>query len=341
MFGFEPTNYDKKVYKEELQSFLPDKIVDVHTHIWKNEFCREDDFANKGCVSWTELVARDCTIEDLISSYEAMFEGKKIIPVLMGQPTAILDKTNEYVKECAGKYKLKSLFCTSYDTSVKDIKNALLKDGFCGIKPYLSNTPLYIPDNEIRIYDFLPHEHLEILNNIGGIVMLHIPRPERLKDPVNLEHMMQIEAKYKNVKLIIAHIGRAYSPEDIGTAFETLKHTKNMMFDFTANTLSEAMTECIKAVGIKRFMFGSDMPITKMRMYRINEKGIYYNIIPRGIYGDISDDTHMRETDETDITTFMYEEIRSFKRTAKQLHLTKEDVYNVFYRNAADLFSIK
>ena len=30
---FEVTAYDKKVYEEELRDFLPDKILDVHTHV--------------------------------------------------------------------------------------------------------------------------------------------------------------------------------------------------------------------------------------------------------------------------------------------------------------------
>ena len=75
-----------------------------------------------------------------------------------------------------------------------------------------------------------------------------------------------------------------------------------MMFDFTANTLDRAMIACIEAVGPKRFMFGSDLPIVKMRMYRTTEKGFYYNHVPRGLYGDVSADPHMIETDEKNIT---------------------------------------
>ena len=31
---FEVTEYDKKVYEEQLKDFLPDKIFDVHVHVW-------------------------------------------------------------------------------------------------------------------------------------------------------------------------------------------------------------------------------------------------------------------------------------------------------------------
>lgn len=35
MFGFERTEYDKKVYDEQLADFLPATFIDIHTHIWK------------------------------------------------------------------------------------------------------------------------------------------------------------------------------------------------------------------------------------------------------------------------------------------------------------------
>ena len=31
---FEVTAHDKQVYEQELRDFLPDKMLDVHTHVW-------------------------------------------------------------------------------------------------------------------------------------------------------------------------------------------------------------------------------------------------------------------------------------------------------------------
>lgn len=340
MFGVNVTDYDRKVWEEELRDFLPDKIIDCHVHIYKEEMQKWDSEDRKGCVMWPHIVAPDLQIDDMWQSFSQMFPDKKVSAVIMGMPTCKLDEVNAYALECAKRDGIPALYCTNWD-STKDEIRAAMADGFAGIKPYLNNSPSYIPEKEVRIFDFLTHEHLEVMDELGGIVMLHIPRSLRLRDPINLAQMMEIEEKYPNAKVIIAHIGRAYAVEDIGDSFELLKKTKNMMFDFTANTLTEAMVECIKAVGTKRLMFGSDMPITKMRMYRIVENGSYINVVPRGAYGDVSDDPHMRETDETDITTFMYEELRSFKRCAEILKLTREDVENIMYKNAARLFGME
>lgn len=339
MFGVNVTDYDKKVYEEELKDFLPGRIVDCHVHLYREWMQRESLEDRKGCVKWPHMVAPELTPEDMEQSFLQMFPGKEVKAVVMGMPTCKLDEVNDYTLDCAKSRNLPALFCTNYDTTVEEIR-AAMDAGFVGIKPYLNNSPAYIPANEVRIFDFCTHEHLELMNELGGIVMLHIPRKLRLKDPVNLAQMLEIDKKYPNAKVIIAHVGRAYVEEDFGDAFEVLKDAKNLYYDFTANTLDLAMEKVIEMAGTKRVMFGSDMPITKMRMYRVCEDGHYVNVIPRGLYGDVSDDPNMRETDETDITTFMYEELRAFKRCAEKLGLTKEDVADIMCNNASRLFGM-
>jgi predicted TIM-barrel fold metal-dependent hydrolase len=178
---------------------------------------------------------------------------------------------------------------------------------------------------------------LEALNRHGWIMMLHIPRNDRLRDPVNLAQMLEIEERYPDIKLIIAHVGRAYCPEDIGHAFKVLAKTRKMCFDLSANTNTEAFRQLLETVGPKRVLFGSDLPITRMRMRRICEKGRYINIVPKGLYGDVSADSHMREVRgraAADMTFFLYEEIFAFRRAAHAVGLKAADIEDVFCNNA-------
>ena len=338
MFGIQLTDYDKRVYEEKLADFLPDRIIDAHAHVWLQGMKRDQE-DRKGCVSWTNLVAPDMSYEDIYETNRTLFPGKVVKPVLMGSPTCYLGMVNEYVGNIIKRKGEACLYCTSYDTSKSQILKAMAQ-GYIGIKPYLANCAPYIPANEIRIFDFLPHEHLEIMNDIGGVVILHIPRAMRLKDPVNLAQIAEIDERYPNAKVVIAHVGRAYVYEDIGNAFDVIKKTKNLYYDFSANVYDYAMEKLIEAVGPKRVIYGSDMPYTKMRMYRINEGGKYINVVPRGMYGDVSGDSHMRESDEKDITLFIYEELLAFRRAAERLGLTKEDVNDIMYENASYYFGI-
>lgn len=340
MLNFKITEYDKKIYSDFLMDFLPDKIIDVHTHIWEEGTLMPRSDNKSNTVSWPFAVAPYCTMDELEQAYGQLFPGKTVKPVLMTSPKADRSSQNGYALKCAKERGLPALYCINYNTSVEEIRQAMA-DGFCGIKPYVSNAPWHIPSSEIRIYDFLTPEHLSLMNELGGIVMLHIGRPGRLKDPVNIAQLMEIDVKYPNARVIVAHIGRAYIESDIGDAFDTLKHSKNLLFDFSANTLDKAMIECVRAVGSKRLLFGSDMPITTMRMYRVEDNGIYVNVVPRGMYFGISGDKNMRETDEKNITTFIYEELLALKRCAGEANLSSGDIENIMYKNAANLFGIK
>ena len=221
-----------------------------------------------------------------------------------------------------------------------ELEQEIRKGGFLGLKSYLSLSPKYLPEAEIRIFDFFPKAQLKKMDELGAIVMLHIPRNGRLKDPVNLAQIMEIKQEFPNIRLIIAHIGRAYTREDVGNAFETLDKAPDLMYDFCANCCEYAITEVLRHAGPKHVMYGTDMPILRMRTHRIEENGTYINLVPPGLYGDPKQDRHLREVSAEEaekITFFLYEELLAFKRACKTLGLTKQDVEDIMFNNAHDL----
>lgn len=337
MFELNYKDYDRLVYEKELKSFLPDQIIDFHTHIGKSTFNMQGK--SNGGSTWINLLSDEMTAENLMNGYKTLFPDKQVMPLVFGDCTHSIAQVNDYVQESSGIYGFPTLYRTSYDMAAEELEKNIKSGGFLGIKPYLTNCPPYLPPSELRIYDILPKEHLEAANRNGWIVMLHIPRSARLKDPVNLAQLIEIEKCFPDLKLIVAHIGRAYSKEDIGDAFRLLKQTKNMRFDFTANLCDDAIKACIEAVGCHRLLFGSDLPIAAMRMYRIIEKGIYYNVVPRGLYGNVSNEPHMRESDEQNITLMIYEQLLAFKRCAMELKLRDHEVEAVLFNNAKQLIS--
>lgn len=339
---FEIRDIDKLFYEEKIKEFLPERFIDIHNHVWLDKFRTEVSKAPIRAVTWPDLVARDNPIEDLLETYRIMFPSKQVTPVIFSYVSCdiSLELGNKYVKECAQKYNFPSLMVSKPGWSAYEFEAGIKKGGFLGCKVYLNYAESYIPEKEIRIFDFLPHHQLEVLNNNNWIAMLHIPRDGRLKDPVNLAQMLEIEKKYPDVKIIIAHVGRAYCPEDIGDAFEILGETKNIKFDISANTNKYVFEQLIKAVGPKRILFGSDLPILKMRMRRICEDGNYVNLIPKGMYGDVSGDRHMRELDGEEaerLTFFMYEEIDAFRCASEAAGLSRCDIEDVFFNNAEEL----
>ena len=336
---FKIKEIDREIYKNELKDFLPDRIIDIHTHIWLNSLSGDDSRDNTRLVSWPSLVAPENSVEDHLESYNLLFPDKKVTPMVFASLITRENyvRLNNYVSQSAKKYNLPALYFAFPEMGKEELEKNIISGGFLGIKVYLSLAPNYLPADEIRIYDYLPPHQLELLNEHGWIAMLHIPRSTRLKDRVNLAQMMEIDEKYPDLKLIIAHVGRAYCREDVGDAFDILSKSKRMYVDFSANTNDWVFEGLIKAIGPKRILFGSDMPILRMRMKRICEEGKYINIVPKGLYGDVSKDSHIRETkgeEAEKLTTFMYEELRAFKRAAARTGLKDSNIEDIFYNNS-------
>jgi uncharacterized protein len=342
---FEVKDVDRRTYEGSLRDFLPERFVDVHTHVWKAEHQRIGPDAFSRVVSWPARVANDNSVEDLVEGYRLLFPGKSVTPLMFSSvyDADSMPAMNRYVSECAARMKFPSLIYAHPTWSAAELEKGIKAGKFIGAKVYLNLSPAYIPQKEIRIFDFLPPHQLDVLNRHGWVVMLHIPRDGRLRDPVNLAQMLEIERNWPRVRVIIAHMGRAYCDEDMGDAFKTLSATKNMVFDFSANTNDHVFEAALRTFGPGRCVFGSDMPITRMRMRRHCEGGRYVNVVPRGLYGDVSADRNMGEADppQSDtITFFMYEEILAVKRAMERIGLGKSDVEAFFLNNAKRVLGI-
>lgn len=340
---FDVKEVDRAYYRQHLAGFLPRRVVDFHVHVWLKSF-ELGTPAESRTANWPRLVAVDNSIEDLRATYRLMLPEQEVVPLVFGYPERQfnLQLTNDYARRVAREHGLPCLMVSTPEWSAEALQRQVVAGAFLGLKPYLSFAPVHIPSDQITIYDFLPHEHLEVANDHGWIVLLHIPRPARLKDPVNLEQMLEIERRYPGVRLVIAHIGRAYCAEDVGNAFQALRDTEHMVFDFSANTNAEVFEEALRAFGPRRLVFGSDLPIARMRMRRICENGSYINLVPPGLYGDVSGDAHMREVspkESAELSFFMYEQLFAFRRAAEALCLTASDLEDVFYNNAARLIA--
>jgi predicted TIM-barrel fold metal-dependent hydrolase len=341
---FEVNDLDRRVYNEELADFLPDRLIDIHTHVWLDRHKAKAPEQVRRTVSWPALVAAENPIEDLEETYRLMFPGKTVTPLIFSSIKREDDyeAMNRYIAECGARRGVPTLVYAFPEWSAEELLARILTGRHLGVKVYLNLCPSYIPQAEIRIYDFIPPHQLELLDRHGMILMLHIPRHGRLGDPVNLAQMLEIEERYPRLRVIYAHIGRAYCPEDFGQAFELLKGTRNLVLDFSATTQEEAMYRSLEAVGPERVLFGSDLPILRMRMRRVCEGGRYVNIVPKGLYGDVSADPNMREADAAEsgqLTFFMYEELRAFKRAAGRIGLGRKELERIFHGNAHDMIN--
>lgn len=341
-------SYDTWYYETYLKPILPRRIIDCHAHLWLESFHAKSGM-REGSQLWPRMVAKDNSIEDLNETNRLLFPDSQVISVLYGDPmlTVDRDKNNAYVAEKAKENGFPALYLSHPSQSVEELEEAVLSNPvFKGLKVYLQFAPSYIPADEIRIYDFLPKEHLALADKHGWVVQLHIARPRRLADPVNYCQLLEIEQDYPNLQLLVAHLGRAYANEDVGDALEYLKYTEKTVWDFTANTNDWVMEQVLNYFGPDRLIYGSDFPVFRMKARRVTENGFYINEVPKGEFSPsaIQADRHMREIDypEADkITFFIYEEINACRKACERLGLGKPEFEKIFFSNSARIFGVE
>ncbi len=336
--------FDREFYQTYLRNELPDVVFDAHAHLWLKEYEGAGE-PRPGTAAWVRgfFDRNRLSYPGLMDVYTDMFPGKafKTLGFGMIESNTDVDANNRYVGEQVKNSKgaLCGLALSRPEMDADTLLGQVEGNGLLGLKPYPNFAPLSVADADIRVTDMLTKDQLALANEKGWVVMLHIPRAGRLADPANIEDILMIERDFPRVRLIVAHIGRAYCMEDIGGAFGALKATKNLKFDIAGHTNEDVFLETLHAFGPGRILFGMDMPIGYMRLRREHKDGLYINRIPAGSCGDVAGDAHMREVsgkEAEDITFFAYESAASMVRAIHRAGLPQSATDMVFYRNAAE-----
>jgi len=338
----EITKWDSEFYRRFLSGELPDRICDAHVHIWTKEH-RAKAAAENGTAGWVHdyCMKNDLPYPALEKLYEDLLPRKTVSSLLFGWVENDVDvkAENRYVgDQVRGAPHLRGLAVCKPEYNPDRLIREVEDNGLAGLKPYPTFVQSVSPA-KIRVTDMITREQLKLADEKGWVLLLHLPREKRLADPANIEDILMIEKEYPHIRLIVAHIGRAYCPENIGSAFDSLKETRSVMFDFAANTNEEVFYIILKKFGPGRVIFGSDLPITTMRLKREHARGSYINIVPAGSLGDVSGDLQIREAEGKEaekITFFLYESMAAMVRAAKKAGLREREMELIFYKNAID-----
>jgi uncharacterized protein len=324
---------DLPFYYEHVAGFLPDRVIDVHTHVYLARHLGPRTAPR----SWAEYVSpRSWSLPSLRRYYERVFPGKQIVPVVFGMPldNPNVDAGNEYVTEAAARGAAYPFMLTRPQWSATDLAERVRRGGFRGLKPYPTLAPQ--GEGEAGVFDYLPHHHLEVAQDLGLCVILHLPRAGRLADPANVAELHEIDRRYPRLKLIVAHVGRAYCLPTAERGMAALRDCPNVRYDISANVNPDVFSLALREVGPQRLLFGTDLPAIGFRARRVCEGDNYVNLVRHTGFTD----SHLRPVppDEAgDITFFVYEQIAAFRRAAEQAGLSRAEVEAVFRTNAEAL----
>jgi hypothetical protein len=318
-----------QIFNKEISDFVPEKVLDFHVHVFKESCLPENDAG----VELPGTRIRNYTIPELKEDMRKIYPGRECSAVVFGFPDREYDDddNNRYVSEYSDHNNTFPLRLVRPEEDPSRLEADLKNMNFFGVKPYL-NYVLGKQIEDIEIHDMLPPSVMEVVNALGLIVMLHIPRSGRLSDPVNQAQIVELAEDYPRSKIVLAHVGRAYYLSNIVGQLARIAPLENLYCDIAMVNHWEVLEYLFLNFDRERILYATDLPISVCggKSVEINNQYTYVTSKPWGL--SISD-----EHQKIVFTSFIYEEIRAIKKAFHNCGLKEPFLEDLFFRNGHTL----
>lgn len=325
---------DRRIWTEELDPFVPERVFDVHTHCYRWEFNTDPAKETSAYASLVEQGFQDSNRTLLDAWDEALLPGRLVHRLSFGfpfWPTCNFEASNGFTAEQASQDPGSGALMLVHPSMSRGyLEEQVHTHGFLGFKPYR----FYATSGdavECRITEFLPEEQIDIADQHGLILMLHLAKRDAIADPSNIDDLVRLTSKYSNAKWILAHCGRSYSAWAIERAAASLRGLPNVWYDVSSVCESDAIGALMSSVGPERVMYGSDsLPVGV-------DRGKYITF--GYAWAFLSERNHSLELSHCNpqMTFVLYEQLRAMRRASLRLGLARAQVEDIFCNTAAKL----
>ncbi len=334
---FELNDVDREFWAERLDPFVPQEVFDAHRHIRLPEHIDPipPSPAQAGPARFPDEIADGESLEEAALGNSQLLPGRSVSFLAFGSPRiqCHFEENNAYLSEGLSGTASAALALAPPTWDAEKLLDQLRQPRIIGIKPYQSLIPGF-DGEDVSVFDFCPHEHLELLDELGAWLTLHIARKERLADPANVAEILEIRRRYPNLVLVIAHLGRSYAGGYARKGFPPLAEDDGILFD-TSGVLNPAVFAlALDRIGPERLMFGTDQPIFYMRGRRRWKGDQYINLTSGNYSWNVN-----REPPEVEATytLSLYEAMAACIDTCWALGFDETTVQAIFHDNARRL----
>ena len=315
---------DHAFFERELASFLPDRIFDAHTHLF-----RRADFTT---VSTYAKNRRDVDLSTLNDWARALYPNRKMGYLILGTPLPGIDVARhvKFIKsQIDGVSGIRYNRLVTPACKLEDIERDLETPEIIGLKPYR----LFASSGDIhqcRMEEFLTHEQMAFANDRGLWVTMHLSRFHGCADQHNLDDLEEYTTKrYPKIKWILAHCARSFTYWPIRHAIDRLRDMPNIHYDTSAVTDVRPYITLLTKENPKRVFFGTDGVAAAFFHGRYVALGRAWQH-----YDADSGVLKFPHCDGRPILA-VYEQLLSMKHAAEIAELSRDDVEGIFWNNAA------
>ncbi|MFN0053627.1 MAG: amidohydrolase family protein [Planctomycetales bacterium] len=322
--------YDQQIWDEELCDFVPARVFDAHIHMLHPQHLP----ATPGAFhNWSHA-----DLPTLRAWAARLYPGRETHFLVLGTPAPGIDVAG-HNRWCIDQVhqdpqsrmnRLVTPACRP-----EEIERDVREQGFIGLKPYrfFSVTG---DVQQCRIHEFLTHEQLEVADQLGLWVTMHLSRQHGCADEHNLDDLAEYTGRrYPRIKWILAHCGRSFTYWPIRQAIDRLREMPNIWYDTSAVTDIRPVLTLFTRENHRRILYGSD-----------GLDAMYF----RGQYVALGRAWQALDVNRSGLQfphcdfrpiLAIYEQLLSMKQAAEIAQWTRDQIEDVFWRNAAELWGIK
>jgi len=335
-------DYEIDLFKRELDSFIPDRIFDAHTHCYK-----KSHFSGKYSGILDNLIVDTMDISKYKEYMKEIIPKRQIDGLFLGWPKENEDmdvdekKANEYISEQVSKNpNWRGSMIIRPDMNPEFIREEIKRLKLSGLKCYRGYSKKR-PTFNADITDYLPEEQVKIAHEEELAITLHIVKARSLADKVNIEIIARYCKRYPSMRLILAHAARGFNPYHLLEGIKKLKDLNNIWFDTSFVQEPAAFEIIIRNFGHKKLLYGSDFPLILLRG-KLTSVGNSFLLFDENIIKNQIEATPDAVLGLEEFKPVMVgiESLRAIKLASVNLGLKDNQIEDIFYNNAKDLFKL-
>lgn len=332
-FPWTPTTLDQRIWAEELDALVPERVFDMHVHLHRWASFRDPAKAESPLASGIGTHFPDVGWRVACAVDEALMPGRRIDRLAFAfpypQPHDFRAANAHVATEVAGRAPSGGLMMVHPAMPPDEIEQEVLRSGFLGLKPYLIYATNSAPA-DARITDFLPEEQIALADRHGLLIMMHLSRRDAIADADNIADLLRLSEKYPHAKWVLAHCARSYSAWAIEAAAHHLRDLPNVWYDTSTVCEADAIDALFHAVGPDRVMYGTDDMIGPLR-------GKYITFGRAWSY--LGEGNHSLALGHCDgrMTFIRYEMLRAIRRASARVGLDAAALRALFHDTARAL----
>ncbi|MCC7543815.1 amidohydrolase family protein [bacterium] len=316
----------------DLMAWLPDTIIDAHAH------CNAEEHLENLPAAILQHMMSTFPWHDLQHSAQMkarFFPGKRVMSLRFAHASKGIDHraANAYLISQSPPGDRVALYGIPDDAAYTIAQLNSMR--FAALKMYY----MYWIPPATRIYEYFPPEVLEVTQELGIPIILHLPK----MITVCFEQLAQLVRDFPEQRIVLAHLGLPHLPvPGLLEAYRAAAQYEHVHMDTAMIPSSEVVSMALQAFGSARIMYGSDEPLNLVRAVAYTHPVKGQRLAARGYHWVDPDEERDFGYLADEATHMHWQAIGALREGIAATYASptdQESIKNkVFYENARELY---